>query len=300
MTAPLGSFATVGQALKAITEYFEQHDLYYGHGTDNAWDEAVALLCAVMNFPVDVSDEVLPQTVLAEDQVKMKALATARVQQRTPLAYLLQQAWFMGMPFYVDERVLIPRSPFGELISQCFSPWVKPDLVQRILEVGTGSGCMAIAAATQFPQAQVVAADIDEAALTVARQNVMHYELAERVTLVQSDVLQSIDGQFDIIMSNPPYVGEAEMQTLPDEYRHEPYSALWAADNGLAIVNQLIEQAARYLNPKGILVVEVGNSQPLVQAQYPQAPFIWLEFAAGGHGVFLLTQKACLNLLKEE
>ena len=299
MAFSLDSITTVERGLTAVHDYFEQHDLYYGHGTDNAWDEAVALMCAVMQFPPDVSDAVLTKSISCEQREQLVKLAQQRVEQRIPLAYLCQQAWFMGLPFYVDERVLIPRSPFAELIVNRFSPWVRADEVTRILEVGTGSGCMAIAAAKQFPNAKVVATDLSLDALQVAQKNAQQHQVLDQVTLLQSDVYTQVQGQYDIIMSNPPYVGAVEMQTLPEEYRHEPKGALEALDNGLDIVTSLLTQAVTYLAPGGILVVEVGNSEPLVQQRYPKLPLVWLEFEHGGFGVFLVTKEQLLAYFKE-
>ena len=299
MTETTNQLKTVKACLDYLFDYFERSDLYYGHGTDNAWDEAVALLCGVLGFPPDVSDAVLNDPISGAQSEKIVAIATARVEQRQPLAYLLQQAWFMGLPFYVDERVLIPRSPFAEIIAQQFLPWVATEQVETILEIGTGSGCMSIAAATVFPKAQLVAADISPQALAVAQKNVAQHQLDDRVELIESDVFSHVSGQFDIIMSNPPYVGQSEMQTLPAEYQHEPTLALQAIDQGMAIVDRILLQAAQYLKPDGILVVEVGNTEPVVNQRYPQYPFIWLEFANGGSGVFLITKQQLLEIQKE-
>ena len=294
MTDSLDQLTTIKACLDYLHAYFQANSLYYGHGTDNAWDEAVALICGVMCLPPDVSDNVLQDKVDATQRNRLLDLAQQRVEQRQPLAYLLGEAWFMGMPFYVDERVLIPRSPFAELIDQQFSPWVKDDEVKTILEIGTGSGCMAIAAATRFGDASVVAADINPQALKVAKKNLDRHHLSSRVQLVESDVYANVNGKFDIIMSNPPYVGGDEMNSLPLEYRHEPKQALWADNDGLDIVEKIIRGAAAHLSDKGILVVEVGNSQELLMDSYPQLPFVWLEFLNGGFGVFLLTKDQCL------
>lgn len=288
---------TLGDWLTAIESVFSAHPLYYGHGTDSAWDEAVALVRHVMQLPPDVTDACLPTVVSTAQSERLIALATARVEQRIPLPYLTHEAWFMELPFYVDERVLIPRSPFAELIQRGFDPWCDPAGVKRVLEIGTGSGCMSIAAAHVMPWAQCVATDIDPAALAVARRNVEAHQLSDRVELVESDIFSAVAGRFDIIMSNPPYVGAEEMASLPAEYRHEPVSALETAEDGLAIVLLMLKQAHRYLTESGVLVVEVGNSWELLQQRCPQLPFTWLEFESGGHGVFVLHRA---DLAKEE
>ena len=286
---------SIGVALDSISTLFEQSDLYMGHGTDNAWDEALFLILTLMGLPLDSDRSVLSRKISDEDSEKIINAVIRGVIDKEPLPYILNQAWFMGMPFYVDPRVLIPRSPFAELIRSGFSPWVQGD-VNTILEIGTGSGCMSIAAATVFTEATIDACDVDTQALSVASKNVRHYQLGDRVTLIHSDVFSGVTGRYDIIMSNPPYVGVEEMRTLPEEYSHEPVSALEASDNGLGIVDRIIKQASDYLNDNGVLFVEVGNSMDLVQQVYRHLPLIWLNFESGGHGVFMITKKE-LNML---
>ncbi len=281
---------TIDHWLHWIEQQLQAADLFYGHGMDNAWDEAVQLVLFVMDLPIDSGEEILTNTVNPSQAQHIQDLVKQRTQQRIPLAYLTQTAWFVGMPFYVDERVLIPRSPFGEWIERQFQPWIEAAQVQQILEIGTGSACMAIAAALAFPTAQVDAVDISEQALAVAKINVDRYQLAERVNLLQSDCFSAVPSrQYDIIMANPPYVGAAEMAGLPAEYRHEPNGALQAADDGLAIAIRILREAHRYLTPHGILLLEVGNSDMLLAKRFPEVPFIWLEQAFGGHGLLLLT-----------
>ena len=242
-----------------------------------------------MGLPWDWSESDAMARLTADERRFLASQLYLRFEKRKPTAYLIQQAYFCGLPFYVDERVLIPRSPIAELIEQQFLPWVNADEVSDILDLCTGSACIAAALATAFPQAQVDAIDIDQDALLVAQYNIEHLNLEGQVRCIASDGFTALTHQqYDIIVSNPPYVGQEEMLALPEEYAHEPRHALEAADNGLALVDHILKNAKKYLKPHGILVVEVGNSDLAVMDTYPHLPFIWLEFARGGHGVFLL------------
>lgn len=276
--------------LDRASEKLAESDVYFGHGTDNAWDEAVQLVCHVLNIPPDTDRSVLSMVVSDADCNAIDAMLNERISMRKPLPYLTQQAWFMGMCFYVDERVLIPRSPFAEIIAAHFTPWINPSDIRNVLEIGTGSGCMAIAAASVLPSISVTACDISEDALAVATINVERHGLQDRVSLVQSNVFENVKGKFDVIMSNPPYVDDDEMASLPAEYRLEPDSALRAADSGLCIVHQILLGASRHLTEHGILIVEVGNTQEAMMQAYPSLPMTWIDFEWGGHGVFLLTK----------
>jgi len=277
-----------------IADRFAAAGLDYGHGTDNPLDEAAWLVYAVAGIdhaadPDDAYARAVDPRALAE----IERLAQARVTQRIPLAYLLHEAWFAGRRFYVDERVLIPRSPFAELIDDRFAPWL-PREPQRILDLGTGSGCIAIALAEVFPDATVDAIDVSADALAVAAVNVARYELSERLTLIESDLFAGLDRErgdshrYDLIVSNPPYVDRNDMQSLTAEFRHEPSLGLAAGDDGLSCVDRILKDASRFLADDGILVCEVGNSQPALEAKYPRAAFVWLEFEYGGQGVFLI------------
>ncbi len=270
-------------------EQFEKAGLAFGHGTDNALDEAAALVLHTLAIGYDQPDAVLDAVLSEHDYVRVKALLEERISSRKPAAYLVDEAWFAGMPFYVDERVLVPRSPLAELILARFSPWIDAENVNTLVDIGTGSGCIAIACASAFPQAQIDATDISGDALEVARRNVARHCMEARVSLLESDVFCALDGRrYDIIVSNPPYVPRDEVEQLAEEYGHEPAAGLIAGEDGLDIVVRMLRDAAQYLEKDGILVVEVGYTHAALQAQYPHVPFIWLDFEHGGTGVFLL------------
>lgn len=286
-------------ALEAILyaqQKFEQSDIYYGHGTDNALDEAYTLIIDALNLSHDLSDEAL-QEILIERPEYFIHLVEQRVRDHVPVPYLTQKAWFCGLPFYVDERVLIPRSPIAELIEAGFEPWINLENICDVLDLCTGSGCIGIACAYAFENANIDAVDLSAEALEVAQMNIEKHQLSDRVTLFQGDLFSPLpEKQYDIIVSNPPYVGFDEMRELPDEFRHEPAFALESGQLGLDIVDRIIKHAAHYLKDDGILVVEVGNTWQLMEEHYPSLPFIWLEFERGGDGVFVLKKEDLLNV----
>lgn len=274
-----------------------QHGLVYGHGTDNSEDDIWSLIASTLSLPFDVNPLFLHAKLTEDEKIKLTDRLVARIIKRIPVPYLLQEAHFCGLSFFVDERVLIPRSPLAELIQQQFSPWVEPDNVTRILDLCTGSACIAIACCEAFPEARVDAVDLSTHALEVATINQQRYHLEERLHLIHSDCWANVPKgcRYDIIVSNPPYVSDDEMSTLPAEYGHEPDLALRAANHGLAVVEKILSHAHHYLSEQGILVVEVGNSQEALMEAYPDVPFVWLEFAHGGDGVFLLTAEQLLS-----
>jgi ribosomal protein L3 glutamine methyltransferase len=264
--------------------------LHYGHGTDKPLDDAAELLAHALQLERPMLARDLRRKVVPTVAARLDALLDQRIHKRVPVVYLTGRCWFAGLPFFVDRRVLIPRSPIAELIETQFRPWVKPPQVHKILDMGTGSGCIAIACALAFPKARVDGADINNDALNVARQNRRKYGLSRRLRLVRSDYFAALTGQrYDIIVSNPPYVGAAEFRALPAEYSHEPGGALLAGRDGLDGVRVLLRDARRFLTSEGILVVEVGNTEARVRRAFARMPFVWLSFARGGGGVFVLT-----------
>jgi len=264
--------------------------VYFGHGTDNALDEAAALVLHALHLPPDLHESYWAAALTSKEKEAVLALLQRRIQERRPAAYLMQKAWFMGLPFYVDERVLVPRSPLAELIAAQFQPWLNDtDAIGRILDLCTGSGCIGIACAYAFPDVAVDLADISPDALTVAQRNIDEHALNDRVQTIKSDLFEGLaDERYDIIISNPPYVSEAELLELAAEYHHEPRLGLAAGEQGLDCVRQILQQARDHLTPQGLLIVEVGNSQDALSTAFPELPFTWLAFEHGGDGVFLL------------
>ena len=279
---------TVRQFVEWAVPKFEQADLFYGHGTDNAYDEAVYLIFGVLQMPFDVSESEIDKPLPDQACEQVKTIIQQRIKTRQPAAYLLGEAWFCGLPFYVNENVLVPRSPFAELINDQFQPWLTRE-PKRILDIGTGSGCIAIACALVFPDAEVDAVDISDQALEVAAKNVERHGLNDRLHLIKSDVLNGLDQKkYDLIISNPPYVSAEDVAVLPEEYHHEPALGLEGGGDGLDIVRRILAAAKHHLTEDGLLVVEVGLMQETLSESMPELPFTWLDFEQGGEGVFLL------------
>jgi ribosomal protein L3 glutamine methyltransferase len=268
---------------------FEQANLWFGHGSDNALDEAAELVFFALNLRHEEAAEAYKRQVAPADAERIEALFERRVRERLPAAYLTHRMWFAGHEFYVDERVLVPRSPIAELIETGFRPWIASERVKSVLDIGTGSGCIAIAAALALPDAKVDASDISTDALEVTKLNIARFQLTERVRAIRSDVFDGIGAaRYDVIVSNPPYVGDDEMAQLPAEYSREPRSALHSGVDGLDVTRRILRGAREHLADHGILVVEVGNSEFALSEAYPEVPFTWLEFQRGGGGVFVL------------
>lgn len=293
---PVEELQTIRDLLRYATTRFAASEIYYGHGTDNPWDEAVQLVMRSLALPLENNAVFLDARLTFDERKLIIERIEQRVDDRIPVAYLVGEAWFMGLPFKVDTRVLIPRSPMAELIQAEFQPWLGDAPVSRILDLCTGSGCIGIAAATVFDEAEVDLADISEDALDVARENIAMHELEGRVRAVHSDVLDSIEGRYDLIISNPPYVDAEDLADMPDEYHHEPELGLAAGTDGLDIAYRILDKAKDHLTEQGLLVVEVGNSWVALQEARPDIPFTWIDFEHGGDGVFLLTRNNLENI----
>lgn len=287
---PPPELKTLRDIIRYAASRFNQAGLVFGHGTDNAIDEAAALVLHALHLPADVPDIYWGARLTGVERQEIMDLVSRRIAQRVPLPYITNQIFFAGLPFFVDERVLIPRSPLAELIEQRLAPWADPQSVGRVLEIGTGSGCVAVACAYAFPQAQVDATDTSDSALQVASINVQSHGLGERVNLFKSDVFDDLpENEYQIIITNPPYVDQVTMQNLPPEYLHEPRVALAGGEDGLEVVRRILAGAVRYLAAGGLLLVEVGGSEDAVGEAFPGLPMVWLELERGGQGVFIVT-----------
>jgi len=286
---------TVSELIEAVADAMEVSELWFGHGTDNAVDEAAALVFHVCELDHAFAQAGYTCDVSDAQRKRVMQLLSERINTHRPLPYLLGEAWFAGLKFQVDERVLIPRSPVAELIADRFEPWLDSGRIGRVLEIGTGSGCIAIACATVFPEAEIVATDISADALAVATENVRRYGLQERVSLLETDHAAGVSGGFDLIVTNPPYVPEAESPDLPPEYGFEPALGLYSGKDGLDSARRILQDAPLLLNEQGALVLEVGAQWEALDRAFPAMSFTWLEFGAGGEGVALISRQDIEN-----
>jgi ribosomal protein L3 glutamine methyltransferase len=284
-------FRTVRDLLRYGVSRLNAAQAVFGHGSQNIYDEAAYLILHTLSLPLDLLDPFLDARLTDAEVNSVVEIIDRRAKLRVPAAYLTQEAWLGEHRFYVDERVIVPRSFIAELIPQQLSPWVdKPEKVKRILDMCTGSGCLAILLALAFPDAEVDAVDLSKDALEVAKRNVAEYGLEDRVKLIESDTFDKLDGRYDLIISNPPYVDAPSMAALPKEYRHEPEMALAAGEDGLDVIRKLLRKSRSHLNRGGKLIVEIGHDRPALEAAYPDTPFTWVTVSAGDDFVFLLSQ----------
>lgn len=299
MTKQIVDYDATIKELSTLTDFmrwgasrFVDAELSYSHGMSSPLDESVYLVLRALNLPVDTPNVYWQSNLTATEKESILSLLKRRIEERMPAAYLTKEGWFAGLQFFIDERVLVPRSPIAELVENQFQPWVMPDEVENILDLCTGSGCIGIACAYAFPYAEVDLADLSEDALDVARINIEKHDASEQVTAIQSDLFSNIgERRYDIIVTNPPYVDKDDIDDMSDEFHHEPELGLSSGNDGLDCTRQILAQASEYLNDEGILVVEVGNSQHALVQEFPNVPFQWIEFERGGDGVFMLTKK---------
>ncbi len=284
---------TIRDFIRWASSRFNENRLCFGHGTDNARDEAERLILNALHLQSECCDDLLDSRLTADERKLLSVVIATRVHDRIPAAYINGKTWFAGLEFKVDERALIPRSPLAEVVEQGFQPWIDPNNVKRVLDLCTGGGCIGIASAVYLPDSEVHLSDISEDALQLARINVDAHQLADRVSLFQSDLYAAlnVDVKYDVIVSNPPYVDQDDFDSMPPEYRHEPELGLRAGRDGLDIVKRILVEAADFLTPDGILLAEVGNSAAALEKLYPAVPFTWLELARGGHGVFVFSKR---------
>ncbi len=284
---------TIRDWLRFTVSRFEEAGIFFGHGTDNAYDEAVWLVMGALHLPLDTLDNFLDASITESERRHLAHLIERRITERVPTAYLLREAWLRGYKFYVDERVIVPRSFIAELLDDGLSPWIEfPEMVESVADICTGSGCLGILLADTFPNAEVDVIDISSDAIAVCNINIANYGLQDRVHAVQSDMFKDLQGRsYDLIISNPPYVDTPSMAQLPQEYRTEPQIALGSGEAGLDHTRTLLREAANHLNDGGILVVEIGHNRDALLEAYPYLPFTWLEVESGNQFVFLLTKE---------
>ena len=283
---------TIREAVESAAHLLEQEGVFFGHGTDNAQDEALSLILYVLGLDYTITDSALDAPLSSGELAKINEIIQQRNKLRKPAPYLTNRTWFMGLEFYVDERVLVPRSPIAELIYAKYQPWLKLKSSLSVLDLCTGGGCIAIASAFALKQAQVTASDISADALQVCEKNIQQHNMQNRVEAIQSDLFSALKGRkFDLIVSNPPYVPLSARQQLPEEYLHEPDIGLYSGTSGLDIPLEILRQAPEFLTESGVLVLEVGESQQRLSKAVPEIPLIWLEFEYGGEGVAVISKQ---------
>ena len=287
------SLFTIRDWLRYSVSRLEESGVFFGHGTDNAYDESVWLVMSALHLPLDTLDNFLDARITKEEAKHLAHLIERRITERVPTAYLLREAWLKGFKFYVDERVIVPRSFIAELLEDGLQPWIEyPEMVESAADICTGSGCLGVLLAHTFPNAAVDVVDISPDALAVANINIKNYGLEDQITAVQSDMFSQLTGKtYDLIISNPPYVDAPAMSTLPQEYRNEPQIALGSGTAGLDHTHILLKEAKKHLNDDGILIVEIGHNRDALLEAYPDLPFTWLEVESGNEFVFLLTKE---------
>ena len=284
---------TLRDLLRFAVSQFNAAKLSFGHGSDNAWDEAVYLLLHTLHLPLDTLDPFLDARVLPEERARFLTLVERRKTEHVPAAYLTGEAWLQGQRFVVDPRVIIPRSPIAELLADDLAPWVaEPENIDFVLDLCTGSGCLAVLAAMAFPNAQVDAVDLSEHALEVAEQNIVQFSLDGRITTHQSDLFGQLPAcEYDLIVCNPPYVNNHAMEALPPEYRHEPTMALAGGEDGMDVVRRILKDAPRFMSPEGLLVIEIGNEYENFLAAFPDLDPVWLSTENAEDQILLLTRE---------
>ena len=287
------SLLTIRDWLRYSVSRFEEAGIFFGHGTDNAYDESVWLVMSALHLPLDTLDNFLDARITKDEAKHLAHLIERRVTERVPTAYLLREAWLKGFKFYVDERVIVPRSFIAELLEDGLQPWIEyPEMVESAADICTGSGCLGVLLAHAFPNAAVDVVDISPDAIAVANINIKNYDLEDQVTAIQSDMFSALAGKtYDLIISNPPYVDAPAMALLPKEYRNEPQIALGSGTDGLDHTHTLLNEAGKYLNDGGLLIVEIGHNRDALLDAYPDLPFTWLEVESGNEFVFLLTKE---------
>ena len=287
-----GSLKTLRDVLRFAVSRFNEAGLFFGHGNDNAHDEAAYLILHTLHLPPDNLTPYLDAALTDSEKKQLFAILARRINERIPAAYLTRQAWQGEFEFYVDERVIVPRSFIFELLGEPLSPWIEyPELVHRALDLCTGSGALAVQMACHYPAAEIDAVDLSLDALEVAAKNIEKYGLQERIQLIHTDLFEGLEGRYDLIVSNPPYVDAESVAELPDEYLHEPELSLGSGQDGLDATRRILRQAARYLNPQGVLLVEIGHNRDTLEEAFPQLPFVWLETSGGDGFVFLMTKE---------